>query len=412
VAEQKDFRVAYFTVKAPYGPGETFVLTEMCEVLRRGEVDLNIYPLRPDRAVSHGPEAEALAEKAVHLPLIDGEILMGFLQGLLWSPLKTLGVIGKVVRHSRPGVLWKNLLLLSKGVYFGRHLQKESIQHIHAHWASTPSTCAYIAAQISDIPWSFTAHRWDIAEDNMLREKVRSACFVRAINEGGRQEILTIVGDENRDKIGVLAMGVGVPSKVRRRDMKTSLLLACIANLVEIKGHKYLLDACRMLKEQGVAFRCFIVGEGPLRAALERKIGEFELGGRVELLGFLPHDRMQELLEKVDIFVLPSIVTVNGEKEGIPVVLMEAMALGIPVVSTRTGGIPELVTEGTGMLVEEKNPQQLAQAVEKFIRDEGLVEEMGQEGRRRVQAAFDIRKNIKRLLERIKKCADKNKEEQ
>ena len=402
MAETKRFKLAYFTVKAPLGRGEAFIITEITELQRRGDVELLIFPLRPDKAPVHGKEAEALAARTVGLPLISGKIVLGFLESFLRSPVRTLGVILKILRNSRPGVVFKNLIVIPKGVYLSRVLKQRNIDHIHAHWASTPSTLAYVVSQLANIPWSFTAHRWDIAENNMLKEKVRTACFVRAIDERGRQEILSIAGGEFHDKVTVIHMGIRIQEMREGKGPKLPPVIACIANLVRVKGHPYLLEACHILKQKGFQFKCLIVGDGPERRNIEAKIRELALNDVIELRGLLPHPRVQELLQEVDILVLPSIVTEEGEKEGIPVVLMEAMSYGVPVVSTRTGGIPELVTEGAGILVEEKDPRRLAQALESLFQNAEMAREIGEHGYRRIKEAFDVSKSVDTLLERIK----------
>lgn len=395
-------KVAYITVKAPYGKGEAFVVTEMLEVLRQG-VDLVVIPLRPEQKVYHH-EALDISQRTIRLPLLSGKVILEFLKTIMVNPIDVAFAIFSVIRCSRPGVVIKNLAIIPKGVYIARLLSKMEVEHIHAHWASTPSTCAYIASQLTGIPWSFTAHRWDITENNMLKEKVKTASFVRAISEDGKKEILRIAGKEYQDKVLVIHMGVKVENISQVKKAGEIPTIVCVANLVEVKGHRYLLEACRILRDKGIRFKCILIGEGSERKTIERKIEELGLTSKVKLLGALPHEKVQEILQKeADIIVLPSIVTDKGEKEGIPVALMEAMSYGIPVVSTHTGGIPELLSGGAGIMVEEKNAGQLADALERLIQDKELAKEIGQRGYRKVNEEFNLIKNVKKLLEKMKK---------
>ena len=397
-------KVAYITVKAPYGKGEAFVVTEMLEVLEQG-VDLVVIPLRPEGRAYHGEVMDEISHRPIRLPLLSGKIIQEFLKAIMVNPASVVLAISSVVRYSRAGVLLKNLAVIPKGVYLARLLSEMEVKHIHAHWASTPSTCAYIASRLSGILWSFTAHRWDIAENNMLKMKVQSASFVRAISEEGRQEMLKIVGKNWAEKVIVIHMGVSLSRVLAQRERKARHIptIVCIANLVEIKGHKYLIEACRILKDKGLRFRCLLVGDGLERQAIAEQIRTLHIKNQIEMRGALTHGEVQQLLqEEADIVVLPSIVTDKGEKEGIPVALMEAMSYAVPVVSTTTGGIPELLSNGAGIMVEEKASEELAKALEQLIQDEDHARKIGQRGYCKVAEEFNLKKNVKRLLEIMK----------
>jgi len=401
MGEHKKLRLAYFTVRAPMGPGEAFIVTEMAALLRQKDVDLLIVPLRPNSSPSHGKETEDLVQRTLRMPLFSGKILLGFLKGFWQAPRKTLSVIYNVLKASRPGVTFKNLILLPKAIYLSQILKNYNVEHIHAHWASSPSTLAYIVSYLTGVPWSLTAHRWDIVENNMLWEKVASAQFVRTIDKQGKGEILSMVGKSFQNKLVIIHMGVKVSAYPMEKKWE-SPIIACVANLVPKKGHLYLLEACQILKKRGLKFKCVLVGEGPEKEKIKEKIYALGLEDIIEMRGFLPHQQVLKMLqEEVDIFVLPSIVTEKGEKEGIPVSLMEAMAFGIPVVSTYVGGIPELV-EGAGVLVPEKNSRALAEALEKLIENPKEAKKLGEAGFYRVQQHFNVSQNVQRLLEKIK----------
>jgi glycosyltransferase involved in cell wall biosynthesis len=172
-----------------------------------------------------------------------------------------------------------------------------------------------------------------------------------------------------------------------------------VASLEAVKGHRYLIEACRILKERGIDFHCELVGDGPLRQDLERQIARSGLGGRVRLLGGQPRARVAQLLANAHAAALASHPTKDGKREGIPVALMEAMSAGLPVVATAISGIPELVqSEVTGLLVPSGDPVALADALERLTTDRALCERLGRAARSKVMRAFSLRASAATLL--------------
>ena len=398
-------KICYITAETPWGKGETFILEEMLEIKKQG-VNLVILPRNPSKEIFH-KEAQSLLSNAVWLPLINFKIIIVCIYSFLTN-LHTWKILFSIFRYSRNWhIMIKNLAVVPKGLYIAHLLQKEGIEHIHVHWGSTTATMAYIASQISNTPWSLTLHRWDIKEDNILREKIRLAKFVRCISEHGKNELLEIIGEEYKEKIKVIHMGVKVLSNLQETSENKKLFtLATPANLVEVKGHKYLIEACSILLKKGIKnFQCILYGRGPLRIRLENFIKERELTDYIKIPGVIPHEKLMGMYKnhEINAVVLPSITTNNGEHEGIPVALMEAMANGVPVISTNTGGIPELLSDGAGIIVEEKNVEHLANSLEKIIQNKELAEETGMRGYYKVKEEFNLDKNIKNLLRVIKK---------
>jgi len=400
-------KLLFITAKIPWGQGEAFILEEMLEIKRQG-VDFLIIPRSSTKEVFH-KEAERLLENAIWLPLINIEMLINLLKTLL-TKISFWKILVTFIKHSRnPWIFIKNLIVSPKGIFIAKIIQKEKVKHIYAHWGSTPSTMGYIVSQITGIPWSFTLHRWDITENNLLKEKVKSATFVRVISEYGKREVVGIVGEELQDKIKIIHMGVFLPNEEQITKKiylnKRNYIIACVANLVEVKGHKYLIEACKILKDKKINFQCWIIGEGPERKNIENQIIKLGLQKEVMVIGPKPHDEIIQMYEqnKIDITVLPSVNTVTREKEGIGVALMEAMAHRVPVIGTNVGGIPELLGEGAGILVEEKRPEQLAEAIDTIIQDEALANELRNRGYEKICKEFDIAKNSK-LLSKLIMC--------
>ena len=348
-------------------------------------------------------DAKNLADNTIWLPLINLKMLFNFLLFLIIKP-QIWRIIINIFKHSRTlSILMKNLIVLPKGVYISKIISEMKIDHIYAHWGSTPSTIAYIVSQLTGIPWSFTLHRWDIKENNMLKEKAKTAKFVRVISKNGYDEVLKIIGEEYKNKCFILHIGVDIPkftNECKKKD-KDSFIIATPANLVEVKGHKYLIEAIGILKQKGYNIKYYLFGDGPLRKDLEKTVDELNLENIIIFKGAIPHNQLLELYanNEVDCVILPSIVTDKGEHEGIPVSLMEAMAFKIPVISTNTGGIPELLDNDAGIIVEQKNPNKLAEAIETLIKDERLRRKLGESGYRKVIEEFSLQNIVTKLLE-------------
>lgn len=397
-------KIAYITVKLPYGRQESFIIPEIQEMIRQGE-EVIILPFRPDDEIFH-KDAEALRAITRRVGLCSLTVLLQTILQLFRNPFNSLRIVSVILFNSRNiTIALKNISAIPKGLYAARLFKQEKVQHIHAHWASTPSTVAYVASYLSNIPWSFTAHRWDIAENNILARKVTSASFARVISEKGKQKVIETITDGNHiDKIRVVHMGVNIPDNTTlgKRQQKTFTII-CPANMVTIKGHKYLIEACRIIKQQKQYVRCIFAGDGPLEAELKSLINEYELSAYIDFAGRLPQDKLIDMYKNnlIDAVVLPSIVRNDGETEGIPVALMEAMAYGIPVISTDTGGIPELLKDA-GIIVPEKDSASLARAIVKLMTDTSYYKELQRLGKDKIENQFNLSKTVSDLITLIK----------
>jgi colanic acid/amylovoran biosynthesis glycosyltransferase len=379
--------ILYVTSSLPYGPGEAFVIPEVAALRRRGH-EITIAPMFGRGPVLHD-DARSLLASTLDGSLLSGDIVRGAGRRLARSPGRSLRA-GRLLLGSRnPKILANNLAVLPKGLWLGLQAERLGVDHIHAHWGATSATMALIASELSGIPWSVTLHRFDIDEDNLLATKASRASFMRAIDDIGLQKLRVATRGRARDAF-VLHMGVDV-SPERAAAAENGRVLAA-ASLREVKGHVYLLDAVRLLRERGVDVHLDCVGDGPLRADLERYVDEHELGETVSLKPALSH---RELLDRLasgrwTASVLASVVTADGAHEGIPVSLLEAMSLGIPVIGTETGGIPAQLRDGAGLLVPERDAAALAGALERVLTDAELRSRLADAGRRRVEEQFDV----------------------
>jgi colanic acid/amylovoran biosynthesis glycosyltransferase len=380
-------RIVYVTARLPYGDGEPFVATEVQAIERLGW-DVTVVPVRAGGEIVHR-EAAALETEAA--PLVSASIAGRAFSEAARKPRATGAVLSALARGRSASIFAKNAAVFPKGAWLARLVERTGAVHIHAHWAGTTATMAMAASRLTGVPWSLTAHRWDIAENNLLRVKAREASFFRVISEHGARELEGLVGQPGW-RPWVLHMGVELPLISVPAVRRTPLRVLVAARLVEKKGHADLIKAASILRSRGSAIHVDLAGGGPLEADLRRQVGDSGLAGEVNFLGAVSHD---DLLARLaagdwDVAALPSVVTASGELEGIPVSLVEAMAHGLPALATATGAIPELLDDGAGLLVPPADPGALADALEQLAGDPDLRTRLGTAGRLRIEEQYDV----------------------
>lgn len=396
-------RIAYIMSRFPKIT-ETFVFYEILAMDAMG-LPVDVYPLlREHQKVAH-PEAETWVARARFQPFISLPILRAHVHFLRRAPARYARVLWDVLRHT-----WgsRNFFIGAIGIFpkavrFAYEMEERRTTHIHAHFATHPTVAAFIAHRLTGIPFSFTAHGSDLHVDRrMLDIKVAASAFAVTISAYNKEVMVRTCGEQARSKIRIVRCGVdpAVFSPSRRAATHGTFEIACVASFEEVKGHRYLITACRLLHERGVDFRCHLIGDGPLRREVVRWISEAALESHVVLHGSLARPDVARLLGSADAAVLASYPTKEGKREGIPVALMEAMACGLPVVSTAISGIPELVESGvTGYLVPPCNASALADALQTLAADRDLRERMGEAGREKVAREFNIHLNTRLLLD-------------
>lgn len=302
----------------------------------------------------------------------------------------------------------KNLLAAIRATQLVRNVKKLGIEHIHCHWAGCTSSMGMVLSALTGIPWSLTAHRWDIAANNCFGPKARSASFVRFISQNGLA-MAKRLGIEGLARAVVIHMGASVASEAElpRLGSGEKPLILCPGNLLPVKGHSDLIAAMRMLRDSGFECELHLAGDGPLRRQLETQVEQLGLRSVVKFLGALKHAEILKLYSqgRAALVVLPSRDLGAGLHEGIPVSLIEAMSYRVPVISTHTGAIPELVTPNEGILVPQANPEALADAIRTVLRSSSLQERFGESGRRRVEQHFSIKKTAFNLAQMFQQHA-------
>ena len=405
-------RVAYMMSRFPKIT-ETFILYEMLAAEKAG-VCIEVFPLRREKTAKMHPEAAAYVSRAHFLPLLSGEILLDNLTTLLKQPglwLRTLSTLVRANLGCRR-FLFGALAAFPMCVSMARRMRQRRIDHIHAHFASHPAAAAWIIHQFSGIPYSFVAHGSDLHRDqHMLTEKVHDAEFVVAISDYNRRIILNEAGDQYREKVRVIHCGVNPDDfrsdRCRETESEASapLKVFCIGTLHEVKGQSFLIEAAQEATAGGVNMTLHLVGDGPDRKMLEQQAAAAGLKDAVIFEGRRDRHEIVEMLQTADMLVAPSVPTADGRREGIPVVLMEAMAAGVPVVASRLSGIPELVKhEITGLLTEPGDANGIADAIQRLNAAPALRTQLSEAGRKMVQDQFNMEHGIKLVIQQI--CGD------
>lgn len=281
----------------------------------------------------------------------------------------------------------------------------QGVEHLHAHFASRAAHVAALAATLVGCTYSITAHAKDIyhrdVDRELLRWKVAQARFVVTVTDYNQRHIQDLVAELPGAAAKIVRIYNGVDLRRFHPDERprpARPLVLGIGRLVEKKGFSVLVQACRLLRDRGLEFRCEIVGGGPDEAMLRTQIASADLGSVVHLRGVSSNEQVAELLRSATVMALPCLVGHDGNMDALPTVILEAMATACPIVSTRLSGIPEMVRDGqTGLLVQPGDAVQLAGALEQLLRFPDRAREMGAAGRRRSQQLFDLQVNAARL---------------
>ncbi|MEW6716751.1 MAG: glycosyltransferase family 4 protein [Chloroflexota bacterium] len=395
-------KIAYIVSRFPHLP-ETFILREMAELERRGW-QIALYPLiRQKQKVVHD-EAITWIGRMRYIPFFSLSVLWENLLTFFQAPQRYVALFSQAVKENLPSpkFLLRAALLFPKGVCIARKMQMEGITHIHSHYATHTAFVAWLVHRLINISYSITVHAHDIFVDQtMLDTKVREAVLVVSISKFNCQFLYEYLGAWALDKTVVIHCGIELDHytpQQRRQDQGKRLEIINIGSLQPYKGHSYLIQAGALLRDRGVPFRIRIIGEGEVRADLERLIVKTGLGSHVELLGAKPQAEVPQLLATANCYVQPSVITPQGKMEGLPVALMEAMAMGLPVVATDLSAISELVRESeTGSLVPPGDAEALADRLQAIFFDRSTAERMALRGRKVIEQEFDLLKNVTQL---------------
>jgi colanic acid/amylovoran biosynthesis glycosyltransferase len=386
-------KIAYICNRYP-AVSNTFILQEVA-VLRDLGIPVETISVRPPRPgdLMARADREEHARTKYLLPPRAAELLSAQLTALLSRPrryLKTLVLACRLSPNGARARLW-HLLYFAEAVMVWRHCRRLDVRHLHAHFAYVASDDALLAAHLGGWSWSFSMHGppefYDV-RGTRLAAKVQRADAVICISDFCRSQLMGLVDEVHWAKLHVVRCGISTTRYARHAARNGSrgkaINVLTVARLVPVKGHAVLLDALGALAARGVDVELTWIGDGPERAALERRAAQLRVAHLVRMQGAVGQDDIRAEYERADIFCLPSFA------EGLPVVLLEAMAMELPVVASQVMGIPELVEHGvSGLLVAPARPDLLADALELLIEAPDERASMGATGRAKVLADHD-----------------------
>jgi colanic acid/amylovoran biosynthesis glycosyltransferase len=401
---EKPLRPAYIIGTYP-GVTKTFIDREI-RTLRQWGVNLQTVSIRrPAQGMPLSAEQQELQQTTIYILPVDWlNLIAGHLHFSLCRPLIYFGTLIYLLSRPHPSLAdwFKTFLHFAEGVHAAHLLRGHSLDRLHAHFIDRAATVALVASRLLDLPYSVTAHANDIyTKQVLLHEKINEASFVVTVSEFNKSYLLDTYPGLGSNKIHVLHPWVDTsrfhpPSA---RPNHNELRILSVGRLVEKKGHQYLIEACHLLQAKGIDFECHIIGDGSLESELRADIERYQLEGRLHLLGAQPQTEVLANLSWCDVFALACVIAKDGDRDGMPVALAEAMAMGVPVVSCQIAGIDELVRPGTGLLVPPRDARALSEALQ-TIYSLGELEraEMGQLGRAVVEADFDLLGGTRQLM--------------
>jgi colanic acid/amylovoran biosynthesis glycosyltransferase len=382
-------RVAYFTNKYP-AISHTFIRREIRAIEALG-VAVSRYALRPSENLIDPQDKKEEAQTRYVLKAGAGEIARHFITMLITRPL----AMGQAIRqtfkigwHSERGIL-RHLIYVAEAAVLASWCSRDAIEHIHAHFGTNSAAVAMLASRLSGIPYSFTAHgpeEFDKQSLIGLEEKIRHCTFVVAICSYGRSQLYRYIERKLWHKVQVIHCGLEPAIFAAAKSPTVVFRLVFVGRLSEQKGGLLLVEAARRLASQREDFELVLAGDGDMRADIDALIKSYNLQSRVRITGWIDAHRVQEEILAARALVLPSFA------EGLPVVIMEAMALKRPIISTFVAGIPELVHPGEhGWLVPAGDVEALVDAMQDCL--DAPVEtlaRMGEAAQKRVRLRHSV----------------------
>ena len=398
--------IHYFS---PYGIGAPWVANEL-SVLHAAGVPFVLHAMRPPGKVLHASTwATAMNEqtRAVYpVPIV------GLMLSILAAPLAFGGRFFTALwnaffgRREHFRARLASIIHFFAACHWAAQNKKREVAHIHSQWIHANGTVAMYAAWLLDVPFSFTGHASDLFRDRCaLADKIRRAEFIVCISEFHRRFFLD--NGAQPQQLFIAYCGIDLSWFYPRLDRGVARRYRILSSgrLVEKKGLSYLIEACRILTDRGEQFECVIGGNGELEGQLRSQVERLGLSQRVTITGeALIQEKIVDFMHSGDVYVLPCVWAEDGDVDGLPQMPMEAMACGLPAISTRLVGIPDLIrNEETGLLVEPKDAETLANAIQRLMKDPALAARLAEAGRAWVAERFDLRTSLEPLLERYRR---------
>lgn len=394
---------------SPTGPGDAWVVNEL-EIVHRAGIPFQLHALRAPSATYHasvwGTELSSLTTTIYPLTGTDfAQILIApFRFRTHFFAALTNAIFGERENFRNRAVC---LLHLFVACAWATRLQKSGviIDHIHSQWIHSAGSVGMYGAWLLNVPFSFTGHAADLYRERVaLKDKIRRAKFIGCIST--YHQLFFLEHGAKPEQLRLVYCGIDVTkfAPATLAPVAQGLKIRSSGRLVEKKGFEYLIDACQMLKQRGIVFDCVIGGSGPLEQDLRNQVNRLGLDEKVRITGTaIKQEDIPQFMHGGNVYCLPCVWARDNDVDGLPQMLMEAMACGLPSVSTRLVGIPDLIIDGkTGLLVEPRNAAQLADALSRF-QDQQLADTIAEAGRQHVLAKFEIEEALQPLLNEYRK---------
>ena len=391
------FRIAYLLHRFP-AITDTFIKREIRSLQNAGTSVQVISVWKPSsQETTQETLSDWSSDTQFILPCPPVTALRIFLGAMIRSPWRFFIAARLALTTSRPGMrgLAYQLFYFLEAVLVAEIVRKNSIHHLHNHIGDQSGTVTMLAASLAGIGYSITFHGWPVffdAKYSRIKEKVRAADFTRSISYFCRSQLMMFSDCDDPSSFKVVHCGLSIRKYAYRPPRQRVERLFCAARLSSEKGLTFLIQALRILRDEGYPLELRLAGDGPSKDHLKKLSQELGLSDHIHFLGYLSEDEVIDELQASDIFVLPSFV------EGLPVSAMEAMAVGVPVIATNIAGTSELIADGkTGILVRPSDARTLVDAVVRMKDDHSFRLRAAELGREKIVAEFDVDKESAKL---------------
>lgn len=389
MAPEERLRVGYVVKRYPRY-SETFIVTEILAHEEAG-MEVEIFSLYPPVDGHYQDIIARVRAPVTYLPPTEGKFSR-FWEGVQEAALAAPGVWAglEAARGEDARSVYCAALIAGEA-------RRKGLHHLHAHFATESTAVARMAARFAGLSYSFTAHAKDIYHEDVrpaeMRRKLGDAACVITVSDYNLEYLRGTYGDAAA-RVHRIYNGLDLERFPWRAPADRPPTIVYVGRLVEKKGLSDLVDACALMAGRGIAFRCRIVGDGELEPELRAQIGRLGLQETVELLGSRPQMEVIRLIQEASAVAAPCVVGADGNRDGLPTVLLEAMALGTPCVSTDVTGIPEVIRDGeTGLMTPQRDPAALAAALERLLADPALRVGLSSRARGLIEKEYDIRRN-------------------
>jgi colanic acid/amylovoran biosynthesis glycosyltransferase len=399
---QKPMRVGYVLKRYPRY-SETFIVNEILAHEAAG-LNIEIFALRPPED-THFQNIISRVRAPVHYirKPVQGRMseslnsLAPTAASYFWAELQEVSRVIPEFWEKLSVAKGEGASTVYQAAWLAREVSTRGITHLHAHFGTIATSVARLASHFSGVPYTFTAHAKDIFHESIdsedLGRKLSDAKTVITVSDYNLKYLQETYGAAAR-RVQRIYNGLDLSQLSYRSPLHRPPLIVFVGRLIEKKGVLILVEACRKLKDWGCEFRCQIIGTGYLQEQLQQQIQQLHLDSVVEIVGPRPQNEVFEHIQQAAAFVAPYVIGSDGNRDGLPTVLLEAMALGTPCVATDVTGIPEIVRDKeTGLLVPQHDVEALASALMQLLNNATGREKLAVQARQLIETAFDIHRN-------------------